>query len=620
MSNPSTLDPVLLELAIAAGKHAASTVRLSTVRAAAHLSAPSLYPLPEEPGALEVEISGWLSKMPEGRRKKVVAAAMAEVDAPPGERERRHGPFARMDLKSRVPIAKQAERLLPSQAGKLQKWYAARGKTQTPAPDMARGHRQGWSGIKFFIKNVLCQQTSGMGVGDDRVDVVGTAIDPSKFVYVPHASGAAAIDTTPGTQEIKDYIASMSADQEAAGEVQAMFSFAPWEPTAAQPFATWPRKYTAVMAFVVEADSDEEVESYAQKIIQKAVGAAAGAVTNALATAIGAVLGSPGGIVGVAIGAAVGAAVGAAIGELVDFIKSFFDSHLSAPLTYEVELPLTLGFPAGFTETSPRAAVTAIEDLRIAVNRGNYRIRTYWEISYGGGFHGNLPITQHPFKSPVEELGKLEPAIAIAQAGDHLFAAMSDGRIVARPWSQVDAAWTAVSTLSGVRALAALPGRLLATTGDGKLLVRSSTPTPGAEWTVLGPCPDAIALATYGDTSLYALASDGVLRKAAISTGEPSWRPVAVAGGARTLGASYHGRGSGSDAWGLYTLIEEDGAPPQLALCAGTNPNGGWTSLGPPLVSGIVAMTGTTISHASGALYFSCDDGVLRMLPTSRVM
>src|SRR5215207_4131680 len=103
------LDPRLRPLA----EQTLAAVKLTIDKAVAHQAAPKEFPLPPGRGELEHVMLARLRTRPEVARRRAVERVMPHVRADSGRRAKHLGSLAKVDLRAPVPIASQAERIVP---------------------------------------------------------------------------------------------------------------------------------------------------------------------------------------------------------------------------------------------------------------------------------------------------------------------------------------------------------------------------------------------------------------------------------------------------------------------------------------------------------------------------
>jgi len=195
---PQASDPKVRLMA----KYIVGTMRASMVKAAAHHADPSLYPLPNDPSAVEHIFAAHLrSRRPEAQAV-AVAKAKALLSRPSARQTLALGGVSQLNLRAAVPIEQQALKSLPAalrlDASDLQR-LTARVASSPPEPAQLTGPTQqkithpNFQGIMkprhtrlaLLLRYVQCKTETtelGMDVGSDHITLGGVAIDASANV------------------------------------------------------------------------------------------------------------------------------------------------------------------------------------------------------------------------------------------------------------------------------------------------------------------------------------------------------------------------------------------------------------------------------------------------------
>lgn len=327
---------------------------LSLEKAAAHLTDPVTYPMPQEESALEQIIYKRIKTLPKEKQENVKNAFTLRAKESAIERFKRLGELSRVNLKLPVLIRQQSLSLIKNTSkidfSKLLSLAAKYGKVVAQSSEtFLEGNAN--RTLDFRVHSVYCRdETNPEWIGDDEISLGGTALN----------SAATAIKIP--TFEVRNDFDDGEIKEYPNGKRIISFDL--------QKQLGWPQTFTITLVLAeIDMGGLEDYIDWLLLAIKKEVQEYLAGIVGGV---VGGVLGGP---VGVIIGGFVGAIVGQAVSWLIDQIGKWVGDDVFEPVTVQITIPAANSLWEGTGLYSPKTKVDFVG------HGGAYEITYDWRLN-----------------------------------------------------------------------------------------------------------------------------------------------------------------------------------------------------------------------------------------------
>lgn len=364
------LDPSLQPLA----DRLLNVFQLSMAKAAAHLSNPGQFPMPESEQSVEHLFLRYLKKRPRQVQQRAVNRFQQMLIE---NQEGKQTEIQRVDLRSREPIQAQFKRVPLETKIDFASLFAAQAQTKSATTGKTQ-----FSGVRLRLHQVICVDETDPEGGDDTILLGGIAFTTTRSATKLNPFLVGEFDED--DKKVKKF---------KPPRTLAEYNFADDDVYVTKndleiPFG-WPREYAFVLLLAekdaggffedfqeIYSETKAKVVEYAEEEIKKLVGDLTEeairrfAATVLASTGAGTAAGSVVPVIGNAIGAIVGAVVGLILGFIFDLIESWLEDDLLNPQ----EIFLTVDSPLKFS------SIEAEPLVGISGQGGLYHLLCDWEF------------------------------------------------------------------------------------------------------------------------------------------------------------------------------------------------------------------------------------------------
>lgn len=308
-------------------------MELAVQKTVAHKAEPANFPLPQDPNSVEQIVQSRFQKLHPAQQQLAVAKILPLVKANNAIRSKAFGNLAHVDLRSAIPVAKQAADLpfpeeLKMSLATLQKIADVHGQVVQTNPGGVVVQPT-TDKLELRIHKVRCVDETGKDFnpfgdepGSDEISLGGTTVDESG-----------------DTEKVVEFKVGDFDD----GDVK---NFSP--PRRFTSFdlregTDFPKSYFVTFV-LAEKDFGDGLGDFLNRLLEQVKQK----VIAALAAVVGGTIGASGG----PIGAAIGTVVGFVVGKVFEFFKSVFADDIFPPKTVSVAIPsLAHRFAGGQTDS-----------------------------------------------------------------------------------------------------------------------------------------------------------------------------------------------------------------------------------------------------------------------------